>query len=285
MIGLGRRSVLRGSVGLAAAGTLARPYIANAQAKTASVWWVRASSRKRTWRSRSGRRLREGQRQQDRLQHHAVRAERQKIVSAMTSGDVPDIMFHDTPTEAILPQNAWDDKLVDVSDVVETQKAKSARPRCCRPAATTASRRSAAFTACPIKRARPAVPYLGPLVEKAGFKMADIPKTWDAFWDFFKPVQKELRAKGMRKRLCARPADDHRRAERRQQPVPPFPDRQWRPGHRHQGRQAAPRRSEGREAAIKALDLPRRPPTRKAMCRRARSTGTTPTTTTPSTPS
>ena len=25
------------------------------------------------------------------------------------------------------------------------------------------------------------------------------PKTWDAFWDFFKPVQKELRGKGMRK--------------------------------------------------------------------------------------
>ena len=29
--------------------------------------------------------------------------------------------------------------------------------------------------------------------------MSDAPKTWDAFWDFFKPVQKELRAKGMRK--------------------------------------------------------------------------------------
>ena len=36
------------------------------------------------------------------------------------------------------------------------------------------------------------------LVEKAGFKMADIPKTWDAFWDFFKPVQKKLREQGMR---------------------------------------------------------------------------------------
>jgi hypothetical protein len=32
-----RRSVLRGSLGLAAAGTLARPYIANAAATTASM--------------------------------------------------------------------------------------------------------------------------------------------------------------------------------------------------------------------------------------------------------
>src|SRR5260370_18793101 len=36
---LGRRLVLRGSVGLAAAGTFASPYIARPQAKTASVLW------------------------------------------------------------------------------------------------------------------------------------------------------------------------------------------------------------------------------------------------------
>jgi multiple sugar transport system substrate-binding protein len=28
--------------------------------------------------------------------------------------------------------------------------------------------------------------------------MANAPKTWDAFWDFFKPMQKELRGKGLR---------------------------------------------------------------------------------------
>jgi hypothetical protein len=32
-----RRTLLRGSAGLLAAGTLARPYLANAQAKTAEV--------------------------------------------------------------------------------------------------------------------------------------------------------------------------------------------------------------------------------------------------------
>src|SRR5262249_42130883 len=36
------------------------------------------------------------------------------------------------------------------------------------------------------------------LVEKAGYKLADAPKTWDAFWDFFKPMQQKLRDKGMR---------------------------------------------------------------------------------------
>jgi len=35
---LTRRSLLRNSLGLAAAGILARPYVANAAAKTATVW-------------------------------------------------------------------------------------------------------------------------------------------------------------------------------------------------------------------------------------------------------
>jgi multiple sugar transport system substrate-binding protein len=37
------------------------------------------------------------------------------------------------------------------------------------------------------------------LVEKAGYQISDLPKTWDAFFDFFKEVQKKLRAQGMRK--------------------------------------------------------------------------------------
>jgi len=37
-----------------------------------------------------------------------------------------------------------------------------------------------------------------PLVEKAGYSMEDLPKTWDAYYDFFKDVQKKLRAQGMR---------------------------------------------------------------------------------------
>ena len=40
MSNLTRRSVISGSLALAAAGAVARPYIANAAATTATVWWV-----------------------------------------------------------------------------------------------------------------------------------------------------------------------------------------------------------------------------------------------------
>jgi len=36
------------------------------------------------------------------------------------------------------------------------------------------------------------------LVEKAGYTLEDIPKTWDAYYDFFKEVHKKLRAQGVR---------------------------------------------------------------------------------------
>src|SRR5215469_8457126 len=36
------------------------------------------------------------------------------------------------------------------------------------------------------------------LVEKMGYKVSEIPNTWDAFLDFFMPVQDKLREQGMR---------------------------------------------------------------------------------------
>ena len=49
-----------------------------------------------------------------------MRPLRQKIISAVTSGVVPDV-YPRTPTELVGLQ-AWQDKLVDVSDVIETQR-------------------------------------------------------------------------------------------------------------------------------------------------------------------
>ena len=41
---LTRRSVLFSSLALGATGVLARPYIANAAASTAAVWWTQGSA-------------------------------------------------------------------------------------------------------------------------------------------------------------------------------------------------------------------------------------------------
>src|SRR5246500_4382123 len=121
MINLTRRSLLRGSVAAAAATTLARPYIANAAAKTATAWWTQGSAEEEDiafkkivadYEKASG----------NTIDYSIVPYAplRQKIVSAGTRGLVPDL-FQNTPAE-IIALYAWQDKLVDVSDVIETQK-------------------------------------------------------------------------------------------------------------------------------------------------------------------
>ena len=121
----------------------------------------------------------------------------QKIISALTSGDVPDVVFMDAPAN-ILPQNAWDDKIVDVSDVVapyESELTETAKAGSTFYNKTTKKR---SFYLCPIKQGCVPFHIWGNLVDESGYKLSDAPHTWDAFWDFFKPMQAKLRAKGSR---------------------------------------------------------------------------------------
>ncbi len=194
---LTRRAVLRGSAGLIAAGTLARPYIANAQAKTIQAWWVQGFVPEEDDAYRAF--VAEFEKQSgDKVDHSIIpfAPMRQKIVSAITSGVVPD-MIYATPPE-IVPEQAWQGMLVDVSDVVETQKSKMLPigPQSAYCYNSVEKRRS--YYGVPFQGAVVPFHIWGSLVEKAGFKVVDIPNTWDAFIDFFKPVQKELQKQGMR---------------------------------------------------------------------------------------
>jgi multiple sugar transport system substrate-binding protein len=196
---LSRRSVVRGSVALAAAGTIARPFIANAAAKTASVWWTQGfvpeedagfRAMVAAYEKASGNVID--------ISIVPFAPLRQKIVSALTSGDVPDVMENYNAGVTVLPQSAWNDKIVDLTDVVETQKSQY------HPTALLASQyynnvtKKRSFYYAPFSMFVPPFHIWNSLVEKAGFKMKDAPKTWDAFWDFFKPMQKALRDKGLR---------------------------------------------------------------------------------------
>jgi multiple sugar transport system substrate-binding protein len=196
---LSRRSVLRGSVGLAAAGTLGRPYIANAAANTAVAWWTQGfvAAEDAAFKAMvAGYEKASGNTIDYSIIPFAPMM--QKIVSALTSGDAPDLMQNYTAGVTIVPQNAWTDKLVDLTDVVETQKSQFHPTALLSAQYYNNATKKRSFYLCPDRTAVLPFHIWGSLVEKAGFKMSDAPKTWDAFWDFFKPMQKELRGKGMR---------------------------------------------------------------------------------------
>jgi multiple sugar transport system substrate-binding protein len=197
MANLTRRSVLRSSLAFGAAGTLARPYIANAAATTAEIWWVQGFAKEED--SAFIKMVTEYQKASgNKIDYSLIpfAPMRQKVVSAIQSGVVPDIM--NTPDLEFGALNSWNDKLLDVSDIVETQK-KDFIPIAidsCFLYNGVTKRRS--YSVVPLRITGWPFHIWGPMVEKAGYKISDLPNTWDAFLDFFKPVQDKLRAEGMR---------------------------------------------------------------------------------------
>jgi len=194
---LSRRSVLRSSLAVAAAGTLARPYIAKAAATTAEVWWAQGFVPEEDvaikkvvadYEKASGNTID--------LIITPFAPQRQKIVASVQSGIVPDV-FPANPAE-IAALYAWDDKLVDVSDVVETQKEEYTETAILNTYCYNSVTKKRSFYGVPDTTAVLPNHVWKPLVEKAGFKIEDIPETWDGFYDFFKDVQKKLRAQGVR---------------------------------------------------------------------------------------
>jgi multiple sugar transport system substrate-binding protein len=191
--------MIRSSLGVAAAGVVARPWVANAQAKTATAWWNQGFVPEEDASFKAM--VAEYEKQSGNTIDYSLIPTgplMQKMVSSLTSGDVPDIMSHDTQDATLVPQNAWKDKLVDLSDIVDPLKSQL------NPTAYLASyyfnsvtKKRGAYQA-PFKTATLPFHLWRPLIEKAGLKIESAPKTWEAFWDYFKPAQAKLRGQGMR---------------------------------------------------------------------------------------
>src|SRR5919197_4890087 len=184
---LTRRSFLRSSLALAAAGSVARPYIANAAATTATMWWsqgfvqdedVALKKVVAEYEKASGNKID--------LSIIPFAPERQKIISALTSGVVPDLV-NSNPAE-IITQYAWKDQWVDVTDVVETQKAKYSETALLAAQAYNNVTKKRSFYGVPIQGAVVPIHIWRSLVEKAGYQMSDLPQTREAFFDFFTEV-------------------------------------------------------------------------------------------------
>ena len=89
----------------------------------------------------------------------------------------------------------------------------SARPRCCAPASTTASRSDAASTFA--RSSRRATPFhiWGDLVTKAGFKLSDAPEHLGRLLGFLQAGTEGIAREGHAQAVRHGPADHHRRTE------------------------------------------------------------------------
>jgi multiple sugar transport system substrate-binding protein len=191
---LSRRSLLRASLGLAAAGTLARPYIANAAATTITAWWTQGFIPEEDAAFRKM--VSDYEKQSGNTVNYSIvpfGPLGYKVISALTSGDVPDLISYDAADATVIPQNAWNDRIVDVTDVVETQKSEYLHNALLGSRFYNNVTKQRGYYQVPYKTAVVPFHVWKSLVDKAGYKLSDAPKTWDAFWSFFEPMQKKLR--------------------------------------------------------------------------------------------
>ena len=194
---LTRRSLLRGSLAIGAAGALASPHVATPAAMTAEVWWQQGFAKEED--AAFKKMVAEYQKASGNKIDYGIipfAALGRKAITAVTSGVVPDVI--EVYDREFAPLSSWDDKLVDIGDIVETQKADFGSVAIDSCFLYNNTRRQRGYYMAPMKINGIPFHIWRSLVEKAGYNVSDIPNTWDAFLDFFKPVQDKLRAQGMR---------------------------------------------------------------------------------------
>ena len=108
-----------------------------------------------------------------------------KTVSALDSGNPPDVAYADVYDFQVTAKWAYDGKLEDISSVIDPIRAKF------EPAAlsTTFLLNNAdgkrAYYAFPIKQQTMHVQYWKDMLGEAGFKPSDIPTDWKGYWSFW----------------------------------------------------------------------------------------------------
>ncbi|MEB3292501.1 MAG: ABC transporter substrate-binding protein [Synechococcales bacterium] len=116
----------------------------------------------------------------------------QKLERSYQAGNPPDILYAYKADLALNPRFAWEGKLVDVSDILESVKSD------CLPTALEAvsfynsaiqQRRSYAI---PLSQEATYIFYNRDCLKKASLSDHDLPKSWDGFWNFWKQVQEQM---------------------------------------------------------------------------------------------
>ncbi len=108
-----------------------------------------------------------------------------KTAAALDAGTVPDFAYSDVYDFQTTGKWAFDGKLEDVSDVVAPLKDKFAPNTLETTYLYSDKTKKHAYYAVPMKQQTMHIQYWIDMLNKAGFKESDIPKTWKDYWAFW----------------------------------------------------------------------------------------------------
>ncbi len=119
------------------------------------------------------------------LSQYAVQDMIPKTVSALDAGTVPDVAYADVYDFQVTGKWAFENKLEDLSSVIEPLKDQFAPNTVETAYLYNDATKKKAYYAFPLKQQTMHIQYWIDMLEKAGLKEADIPKTWKEYWGWW----------------------------------------------------------------------------------------------------
>ncbi|MFZ9545239.1 MAG: ABC transporter substrate-binding protein [Hylemonella sp.] len=108
-----------------------------------------------------------------------------KTVAALDSGNPPDLAYSDVYDFQVTAKWAYDDKLEDISSVIDGVRAKFEPNALSTTFLYNNAAQKRAYYAFPIKQQTMHIQYWKDMLTEAGFKDSDIPKDWKGYWSFW----------------------------------------------------------------------------------------------------
>jgi multiple sugar transport system substrate-binding protein len=108
-----------------------------------------------------------------------------KAVAALDSGTPPDVAYGDVFDFQVAGKWAAEGRLEDLSDILTPMKASFLPVTLETVYLLNEKTKKRGYYAFPMKRQTMHIQYWKDMLAEAGFKESDIPKTWNAYWDFW----------------------------------------------------------------------------------------------------
>ncbi len=108
-----------------------------------------------------------------------------KAVAALDSGTPPDVAYGDVFDFQVAGKWAAEGRLEDLSDILTPMKASFLPVTLETVYLLNEKTKKRGYYAFPMKRQTMHIQYWKDMLQEAGYKESDIPKTWSAYWDFW----------------------------------------------------------------------------------------------------
>lgn len=119
-----------------------------------------------------------------------------RVVEDSDLFNLPDIVYSVGVDHSLAPKLAWQDQLLDLSEVVLPVRDRYMPVALSQVFYRNQVRGERSYYALPLWQAEDYIHYWRPLIEELGYGPEDIPMEWESFWQFWRSAQTQLRAQG-----------------------------------------------------------------------------------------